>query len=58
MTEKQYHIDLAPGDVGYQSHALRLSLPLDNPRLACRYSGGKFIVWLRDHPLVVVLEVR
>lgn len=43
---------------GYHSHALDLKLPAGSQRLACRYSGGKYIVWSRDRPYVIVLQVH
>jgi hypothetical protein len=48
---------LTPGADGYYSHPLEIDLPGDSPRLACRHSGGKYIVWTRDEPLLIVLEV-
>jgi hypothetical protein len=41
----------------FESHALRIDLPEGLHRLACRYSMGKYILWLRDQPLVLVLEI-
>ncbi|MCH7472345.1 hypothetical protein IIA79_05270 [bacterium] len=49
---------LVPGEQGYESHPLELELPDGAHRLACRHSRGKYIVWLRDEPLVLVLQLQ
>ena len=49
---------LTPGSGGYKASTLKLDLPLEVARYSCRYSKGKFILWARDTPLVVVLELR
>jgi hypothetical protein len=41
---------------GYHSHALEIKLPVGGSRLACRQSRGKYIVWSRDRPFVLVLQ--
>jgi len=48
---------LTPGAEGYQSHNVELSLPNGVPKLACRCSGGKFIVWTRDETVVFIIEI-
>lgn len=48
---------LTPATSGYTAHSLALELPVSTPRLACRQSKGKFIVWLRDTAEVVVLDI-
>ena len=47
---------LTPAENAYHSHLVELNLPAD-ARLACRASQGKVVVWQRDQPLVVVLEL-
>jgi hypothetical protein len=49
---------LEPRGEDYASRRIALELPPGPHRLACRYSAGRFIVWLRDSQLVYVLEVR
>lgn len=49
---------LEPRGEDYASRRISLELPPGPHRLACRYSDGRFIVWLRDSQLVFVLEVR
>jgi hypothetical protein len=49
---------LTPVENGYDLHTVDLQLPISAPRMACRYSRGRFILWLRDRPYVVVLELR
>lgn len=49
---------LEPRGENYASRRVELQLPEGEHRLACRYSNGRFIVWLRDGQLVYVLEVR
>lgn len=48
---------LTPGDSGYQAHPVNLSLPSGQKRLACRWSGGMFILWTRDEPELIVLKL-
>ncbi len=48
---------LTPGTNGYESHNVELSLPDGVPKLACRCSGGKFIVWARDETEVFIIEI-
>ncbi|MEZ5339607.1 MAG: hypothetical protein R3F46_15255 [bacterium] len=48
---------LEPRGNDYASRRVELRLPEGEHRLACRYSNGRFIVWLRDSQLVYVLEV-
>ena len=48
---------LTPNTEGYTAHRLNVPLPEGSNRLACRWSNGRFIVWLRDQPLVCVLEL-
>jgi len=43
---------------GYHSHSLEIKLPVGGSRLACRQSRGKYIVWSRDRPFVLVLQVH
>lgn len=40
----------------YHSHTLEIKLPVGGTRLACRASRGKYIVWSRDRPFVMVLQ--
>ncbi|MCB1221975.1 hypothetical protein KDL30_15045 [bacterium] len=49
---------LEPNGTDYLARRVDLKLPEGEHRLACRYSNGRFIVWLRDSQLVYVLEVR
>jgi len=48
---------LTPGPNGYQAHPVNLDLPSGRRRLACRWSGGMFILWTRDEPEVTVLQL-
>lgn len=48
---------LTPGESGYQAHPVSLSLPSGQKRLACRWSGGMFILWTRDEPELIVLKL-
>ncbi len=48
---------LEPRGEDYASRRVELQMPEGEHRLACRYSNGRFIVWLRDSQLVYVLEV-
>ena len=48
---------LTPSSSGYTAHRLNVPLPDGGNRLACRWSNGRFIVWLRDQPFVCVLEI-
>ncbi len=48
---------LTPSATGYTAHRLNVPLPTGGNRLACRWSNGRFIVWLRDQPLVCILEL-
>jgi hypothetical protein len=48
---------LTPSAAGYTAHRLNVPLPVGSNRLACRWSNGRFIVWLRDQPLICVLEL-
>jgi hypothetical protein len=48
---------LTAGDTGYQAHPVNLDLPSGQRRLACRWSGGMFILWTRDNPEVTVLKL-
>jgi hypothetical protein len=48
---------LTPGHSGYQAHPVNLDLPSGQRRLACRWSGGMFILWTRDNPEVTVLQL-
>lgn len=48
---------LTPGPNGYQAHPVNLDLPSGQRRLACRWSGGMFILWTRDNPEVTVLQL-
>jgi hypothetical protein len=48
---------LTPSSAGYTAHRLNVPLPTGSNRLACRWSNGRFIVWLRDQPLVCILEL-
>ncbi len=55
--EKKALMLLTPGNKGYDSR--RIDLKLDQPgRLAVRYSRGRFIVWQRDAPEVLVLRLQ
>ncbi|MBN2083201.1 hypothetical protein JW859_13465 [bacterium] len=49
---------LTPGGAGYAAHPVDLDLPGGNNRLACRWSGGMFILWTRDKPEVIVLQLQ
>lgn len=49
---------LSREDNGYNLHAVDLKLPVAAGRLACRYSRGKFILWLKEKPFVMLLELR
>jgi hypothetical protein len=48
---------LTPSSAGYTAHRLNVPLPAGSNRLACRWSNGRFIIWLRDQPLVCILEL-
>ena len=48
---------LLPAGDRYRLHPISLDLPEGAGRLACRYSGGKFIVWSRETPFVIVLQL-
>lgn len=49
---------LSPGAKGYDSRRIDLKLPAGANRIGIRYSRGKFIVWLRDDPEVLVLRLQ
>jgi hypothetical protein len=49
---------LSRGDNGYNLHTVDLKLPVAAGRLACRYSRGRFILWLREKPFVMLLELH
>ena len=49
---------LTPSEAGYQSHPVNLNLPSGQKRLACRWSGGMFILWTRDEPELTVLQLQ
>jgi hypothetical protein len=49
---------LTPGKQGYDSRKVDLGLPKGEHRIGVRYGRGKFIVWLRDTPLVCVLRLQ
>jgi hypothetical protein len=48
---------LLPVGDRYRLHPVSLDLPAEAGRLACRYSGGKYIVWSRETPFVIVLQL-
>lgn len=49
---------LTPAPDGYSLHTVDLKLPVSASRLACRYSRGRFILWTREKPYVLLLELR
>jgi hypothetical protein len=49
---------LSHEDNGYNLHTVDLKLPVAAGRLACRYSRGKFILWLKEKPFVILLELH
>jgi hypothetical protein len=49
---------LTPAADGYSLHTVDLKLPVAPARLACRYSRGRFILWTREKPYVLLLELR
>jgi len=49
---------LRPGKKGYTSHHVKIELPRAPQRFSTRYSRGRFILWLRETPSVIVLELR
>jgi hypothetical protein len=49
---------LLPEKSGYRAHPLKLALPPGEHRIAVRWCAGKYIMWTRDNPIVVVLELH
>ena len=49
---------LVPDGDKFRLHPISLDLPPDAGRLACKYSGGKYIIWSRESPFLVVLQLR
>lgn len=48
---------LVPENGEMVAHQLSVDFPSGARRLACRYSAGKFIVWSREEPFLIVIEL-